>query len=115
MQSVCAEPVIKLAPERKHLTNVLKMVAYQAESALFRAVSPHYRRAQDEGRTLIQSALASAADLDVTQAELRVTLAPLSSPHRTRAIAKLCDELNHTNTVFPGSSLLIRLAIHPNP
>jgi hypothetical protein len=111
VQSLCAEPVVKLAPERKHLTNLLKMVAYQAESDLFRAVSPHYRRAQDEGRTLIQSALASAADLDVTQDELRVTLAPLSSPHRTRAIAALCEELNRTETIFPGSSLRLRYAI----
>jgi prepilin-type processing-associated H-X9-DG protein len=111
VQSLCAEPVVKLAPERKHLTNLLKMVAYQAESDLFRAVSPHYRRAQDEGRTLIQSALASAADLDVTQDELRVTLAPLSSPHRTRAVAALCQELNRTNTLFPGSSLRLRYAI----
>jgi len=113
VQSLHAEPAVKLAPERKHLTNLLKMVAYQAESDLFRAVSPHYCRAQDEGRTLIQSALASAADLDVTKNELRITLAPLSSPHRTRAIAALCQELNQTNTVFPGSSLRLHYAIHP--
>jgi hypothetical protein len=112
VQSLCAEPVVKLAPERKHLTNLLKMVAYQAESDLFRAVSPHYHRAQEEGRTLIQSALAGAADLNVTQEELRVTLAPLSSPHRTRAIAALCQDLDQTNTVFPGSSLRLRYAIH---
>ena len=111
VQSICAEPVVKLAPERKHLTNLLKMVAYQAESDLFRAVSGHYRRAEDEGRTLIQSALASAADLEVTRSELRVTLAPLSSPHRTRAIAALCAELNRTHTVFPGSSLRLRYAV----
>lgn len=111
VQSICAESVVKLAPERKHLTNLLKMVAYQAESDLFRTVSPHYRRAEDEGRTLIQSALASVADLEVTADELRVTLAPLSSPHRTRAIAALCEELNLTNTVFPGSSLRLRYAI----
>ena len=115
MQALCAEPVVKLAPERKHLTNVLKMVAYQAESALFRAVRGHYRRAEDEGRTLIQSALASAADLEVTRDELRVTLAPLSSPHRTRAIAALCEELNQTHTVFPGSSLRLRYAIQADP
>src|SRR6185295_19158125 len=110
-QSLHAQPVVKLAPERKHLTNLLKMVAYQAESELLRAVSPHYRRAQEEGRTLNQSALASAADLDVTQDELRVTLAPLSSLHRTRAITALCEELNQTNTIFPGSSLRLRYAI----
>jgi transposase len=111
VQSISAEPVVKLAPEIKHLTNLVKMVAYQAESDLLRAVAPHYRRVADEGRTLIQSALASAADLEVTQGELRVTLAPLSSPHRTRAIAALCQQLNQLETRFPGPSLRLRYAI----
>jgi hypothetical protein len=51
------------------------MVAYQAESDLVRLVAPPYKRVGDEGRTLIQSALASAADLEVTDTELRITLA----------------------------------------
>jgi len=105
------QPIVKLAPERKHLTNLIKMVAYQAESDLLRMVAPHYRRADDEGRTLIQVALASEADWNVTQRELRVTLAPQSSPHRTRAIAALCEELNHRNAVFPGSNLRLACSI----
>jgi hypothetical protein len=100
-----------LAPEIQHLTNIAKMVAYQAESDLFRAVAPHYRRADDEGRTLIQSAMAGSADQEVTQTELRVTLAPLSSPHRTRAIAALCETLNQSNTAFPSSALRLHFAV----
>ncbi len=111
VQSVIDHPVVKLAPERKHLTNLIKMLAYQAESDLLRQVAPHYRRASQEGRTLLQSALASAADLQVTASELRVTLAPQSSAHRTRAIAALCDQLNQTQTLFPGSRLRLHFAI----
>jgi len=111
VQAVTDEPVVKLAPERKHLTNLIKMVAYQAEGDLLRMVAPHYRRVNDEGRTLIQSALASAGDIEVTDRELRVTLAPLSSPHKTRAIAALCQELNQSETLFPGSTLRLRYAI----
>ena len=47
-------PVVKLATERKHLTNVLKMVAYQIESDLVHQLREHYARSEDEGRTLIQ-------------------------------------------------------------
>ncbi len=112
---VSSEPVVKLAPERKHLINLIKMVAYQAESALVQVLTPHYRRVKDEGRTLIQSALASAAGLEVTRDRLRVTLAPLSSPHRTRAIAALCEQLNQTQTVFPGSRLPLHYAIRQDP
>ncbi len=36
--NLTAEPVVKLAPERKHLTNVLKIVAYQADWAHSRSV-----------------------------------------------------------------------------
>jgi hypothetical protein len=111
VQAVMEEPVVKLAPERKHLTNLIKMVAYQAESDLLRLVSPHYSRAKDEGRTLIQSALASRADLQATKIQLRVTLAAQSSPHRTRAVAALCEQLNQTETVFPGSTLCLHYAI----
>ena len=87
VQDVVTGEVVKLAPERKHLTNLLKMVAYQAESDLVRLVAPHYRRTEDEGRTLIQSALASAADIEVTDRELRVAvvsaqLAPSDPGHR---------------------------------
>jgi len=105
--------VIKLSTERKHLSNVLKMVAYQAESDLVRSVAPHYRRAVDEGRTLVQAALGSSADItvDAEKRELRVVLAPMSSPHRTRAIAALCQELTAAGVVFPGTRLRLVYAV----
>jgi hypothetical protein len=113
VQEVVDGSVVKLSTERKHLTNLLKMVAYQAESDLVQMVTPHYKRAADEGRTLIQAALASAADIEATQEELRVTLAPLSSAHRTLAITALCAELNHLPTCFPGTRLRVRYAVEP--
>jgi transposase len=115
VQDVPGDVIMQLAPERKHLTNILKMVAYQAESELFRAVTHHYRRADDEGRTLIQSALANSADLEVTKTELRVRIAPLSSAHRTHAIAALCEELNQSATTFPGSRLRLHYAVREAP
>ena len=101
--------------ERKHLTDLLKMVAYQAESDLVRLVAPHYRRAEDEGRTLIQSALATPGDIEVADGELRVELEPLSSPHRTQALLALCDRLNETGARFPGSKLRLRFSVKPGP
>jgi hypothetical protein len=103
--------VRKLSTERKHLTDVLKMAAYRAESDLFRMLQPIYARSEDEGRTLIQSAFNSSADLEVTATELRVTLAPLSSPHRSKAIAKLCHELNKTPVCFPGTKLTLHFKV----
>ena len=102
---------MKLAVERKHLTNLLKTMAYQAESDLLQLVGPHYRRAEDEGRTLIQTALASTAEIEVTETELRVRLAPLSSGHRSGALTAVCDTLNDTNTISQGSRLRLRYAV----
>jgi transposase len=108
-----APEIVKLAPERKHLTNLIKMIAYQAESDLVQLLAPHYRRVEDEGRTLIQSALASAADLEPSELELRVRLVPLSSAHRTRALAALCEQLNETRTNFPRSRLFLKFSVKP--
>jgi len=109
------EQTVRLAPERQHLMNLIKMVAYQAESDLLSAIQPHYKRVDQEGRTLIQSALASAADLEVTDHELHVRLLPLSSPHRSRAVAALCDELNRSPAFFPGSRLRLRFSVAAAP
>jgi len=95
----------KLSTERKQLTNVLKMVAYQIESDLVERLHPYYARVNDEGRTLIQTALQGAASIQPGKDELRVTLAPLSSEHRSKAIAALCRDLNQSDTVFPGTNL----------
>jgi len=106
-----AEKAVKLSTETKHLTNVLKMIAYQIEGSLVELLRPHYLRTADEGRTLIQTALRSSAAIEPTDQELRVTLTPLSSPHRSEAIRSLCNELNKTETRFPGTNLCLKFAV----
>jgi transposase len=111
VRQVSPGEVVKLATERKHLTDVLKMVAYQAESDLLGLLRPHYARADEEGRTLLHELFAASGNINVTADELRITLAPLSSPHRTQAIEAICEPLNRTATIFPGSRLRLRLAV----
>ena len=115
VRDTSSDAIIKLATERKHLTNIIKMVAYQAESDLLALLRPHYARADREGRTLFDELFGASADIQVTDEELCVTLAPLSSPHRTRAAEALCHLLNDTATTFPGSQLRLRFAVHPPP
>lgn len=106
---------IRLRVATKRLGDTLKMVAYQAESALVGLLRRHYRRTEDEGRTLIASTLQSAAELKVHPGELRVTLAPLSSAHRSEAIKKLCAELNEMRVPFPGTNLILQFGVsEPN-
>jgi hypothetical protein len=105
------DDVVRLKTRRKRLTDGLKMLAYQAESDLVTQVAPFYARSLDEGRRLVLAALQSAADLEVADGELRVTLAPQSSPHRSRAVAELCQVLDDTATCFPGTNLRLRYAV----
>ena len=107
--------LVKLATERKHLTDIIKMVAYQVESDLLALLQPHYARVDQEGRTLLHELFATAGDIRVSDSELNITLAPLSSPHRTRAAQALCESLDKTATTFPGSRLRIRFAVRPPP
>lgn len=113
VRDAVGKEIVKLDPERKLLTNLIKMVAFQAESDLVHLVSPYYKRAADEGRTMIQSALAATVNIEVIGQELQVLIDPLSSPHRTRAIAALCEELNRTPVLFPGSRLRLKFATGP--
>ncbi len=108
------QEAVKLSTERKHLTNVLKMVAYQIESDLVELIRPEYKRVEDEGRTFIQTVLQDTADIEPTVDQLRITLAPLSSPHRSRVVETLCDVLNKTNTLFPGTQLRMRYSVTPS-
>jgi hypothetical protein len=105
--------VVKLATERKHLTDIIKMVAYQAESDLVTLLRPHYARVDQEGRTLLHELFAAAGDIRVSDKELNITLAPLSSPHRTLAAQALCETLDQAATIFPGSRLRIRFSVRP--
>ena len=114
-QAPGATEAVKLSTERKHLTNVLKMVAFQIEGSLVERIRPYYSRTDDEGRTLIQTALRSCAQIEPTADELRITLASLSSPHRSRAIRSVCAELNNTATLFPGTNLRLRFAVSDPP
>jgi hypothetical protein len=65
------------------------------------------------GRTLLHELFATAGDIHVKDGELNLTLAPLSSPLRTHAAQALCEILDKTATIFPGSRLRIRLEMRP--
>jgi len=110
-QAAGDDEVIRLDRQTKRLTDTVKMVAYQAESSLLQLIRPHYKRHKDEGRSLVSSALALKGDLAVRDGQLCVTLEPMASPNRTRAVARLCEQLNDTDTLYPGTELVMRYTI----
>jgi len=107
---VKADQLRRLKRDRKLVVDAMKMVAYQVESDLHRMLFDRYKRADDEGRTLLHAIFQSSAKLEIEDKKLKVTITRLSSPHRTKALKELCDELNKVNAKFPGSDLRIVLA-----
>ena len=99
--------------EKKLIADALKMTAYQVETELLGMLQDHYARCEDEGRTLLHSIFQSSARLEVTDGALRVTIAAQSSPHRTQALASLCEQLNAKATLFPGTDLRLHLGVEP--
>jgi hypothetical protein len=96
---------VRQAPERKRIHDAIRMATYNAASSLAALLGSYYSRAEDEARTLLSEAFCSPADLEVVGDELHVRLCPLSEPRRSRAIAGLCEELNETRTIYPGTKL----------
>ena len=62
---------------------------------------------------MLHELFVTAGDICVSDSELNITLAPLSSPHRTQAAQALCVILDQTATLFPGSRLRIRFTMCP--
>jgi hypothetical protein len=58
----------------------------------------------------VRSADSKVAVRDVGN-ELHVRINPLSALRRTQAIAALCADLNSTNTVYPGTELVLRYSV----
>ncbi len=91
--------------ERKRILDAIRLATYNAESALARRLAGHYARAEDEGRALLREIYSSPADLEILDGELHVRINALSAPRRTKAMAALCEELNATETTYPGTDL----------
>jgi transposase-like protein len=99
--------IVTLAPEAKHLTDTIKMLAYRAETALARALTPHYARTEDEGRALLREMLLASADIlpQPDDHRLLVRLHSLANPRSNEALARLCETLNALEARYPGTDL----------
>lgn len=72
-----------------------------------------YARAADEAHTLIRQVLAHSGDIDPDPkaGTLTVRLDPLPTRRATTATAQLCQHLTATQTVYPGTALVLRYEI----
>ena len=102
------ERFTRLRTERKHFLDTIKMIAYRAETSLVSILREHLARS-DDARTLVRQIFETEADLlpDPTNRTLTVRIHHLTQAAHDQVLEKLCDALNETQTVFPGTNLTL--------
>jgi predicted nucleic acid-binding Zn-ribbon protein len=96
----------QLSTQSKHLIDTIKMVAYRAETAMAPMAREKMRR-EDDARSLLRALYATEADLlpDENAGTLTVRVHHQANRCADEVIAHLCNELNQTETIFPGTNL----------
>ena len=110
-----APDMVRLEAEVKQITHAIRMAAYNAETALARALDGRYARAGDEAYALIREALTSSGDIIPGPGDLLIRLDPLTAPRRTQALAALCDQLSQAQACYPGTGLVLRYEVKSHP
>lgn len=90
----------------KQLLDTIKMVAYRAETAMAHTLREKMSRS-DDARSLLKAIYTNDVDLipDHGSGTLQVRLHSLANRSSDAAVTHLCQELNDTETQFPGTEL----------
>ena len=99
----------QLRSGRKHFMDTIKLIAYRAESALVQLVRETMSRS-DDARSLVSNLMQTTINLRPNPAgkELVVEIHGQANAAQDRVIEKLCEELNATETVYPGTDLVLK-------
>lgn len=99
----------KLHAESKLFMNIIKMICYRAETTFANILQEYLPRGADEKRMLVKQIINTAADLlpDYENKKLVIVLHSLSAPRFNVAIEKIIPLLNDTQTIFPGTDLVL--------
>lgn len=97
----------KLKTESKHLQNIIKMICYRSETAFANILAIDYKKKTNEIRALVKSIIFTKADLepDYKNGTLTITLYALATKRDNNAIENICQLLNDTETIYPGTDL----------
>ena len=96
----------RLSTQSKHLIDTIKIVAYRAETAMAQILRQKMIR-HDDARSLLRAIYNTEADMvpDREANTLTIRLHPLANNSSDQAVRHLCEELNRTETVFPGTEM----------
>ena len=96
----------RLLTERKHFIDTIKLIAYRAETSMASLLRDKLNR-EDDTRALLRQIYETEIDLvpALETNTLTVRLHHLTQAAHDEAVRHLCNELNATETLFPGTDL----------
>ena len=97
----------RLKKESKMFMNIIKMIAYRAETVLANLIRSIYSNQENDKRQIIQAILASNANIepDYQNHILKVVVHSQATPRANLVLQHLCKELNQTETMYPQTDL----------
>jgi hypothetical protein len=97
----------KLDMESKFFQNIIKMICYRAETSFSILLAKNYKKKTNEMRTLTKSLINSKANIipNYINETLIIELYSLSNPRDNKAAIEICQTLNDSETIFPGTNL----------
>lgn len=103
-----------LSMQSKYFIDTIKMIAYRAETSMANVLRDKMSHT-DEARRLLQSVYNTEADIipDRDQKTLTIRLHHLANRSSDIALQHLCDNLNATETIFPGTDLRLNYQLSP--
>lgn len=97
----------RLHAESKYFHNIIKMICYRAETTFGQILTADYKKKDNEMRMLVKNVISAKGDIipDYKNNTLTIVLYSLSTPRDNEAIKKVCQILNDTETIYPGTNL----------
>jgi len=94
----------RLLPDRRHLLDTVRMIAYRAETSMVTIVREVLKR-NDDARALIRDLFASEADIlpDNKNNILNICVHYKNEARQNQAIGHLLQHLNNTEYKYPGT------------
>jgi pyruvate dehydrogenase complex dehydrogenase (E1) component len=101
-----AEQFKNLKKGGKQFIDTIKMIAYRAETAMVNILGEYILK-KDEARALVRQTFLTDADIEPDQGQgiLKVKIHNMANFRNNRYVQKLCEVLNESETIFPGTNL----------
>jgi len=103
------EQVVYLETERKLIADIIKTVAYRAESAMLAQLGLAPTSCQNEGQAFLKAVFQSTADLLACNEskQLVVQFHSMTQSRFNRVLQELCEQVTEQKITYPGTDLVM--------